>query len=281
MTGEVDSDDGTGRPGVLGPAIGPGILEGVRVLDLTRVVAGPSCTRVLADLGAEVIKIEPPEGDLLRTGWPRRGGLSVLFAGQNVGKRFLSVDLTRPEGVELVLDLAERCDVVVENFRPGVAARLGVGYEQVRPRRPGRRLLLDLRLRPGRPGRQPPGLRPRRARRGRPARPQGQGDRTARPPPSRSPTPTSRSAWPAPRRCSPRCSGASGAAGGAWIDASMCEAMLATNEWTEVEVNGGPDYERSPVPPRSGRGRAARRRRTAPGSPSRAAPRPCCPTASG
>src|SRR5204863_56550 len=82
-------------------------------------------TRVLADLGAEVIKIEPPEGDLLRTGWPRRGGLSVLFAGQNVGKRFLSVELTRPEGVALVLRLAERCGVGVENCRPGVAGRPG------------------------------------------------------------------------------------------------------------------------------------------------------------
>ncbi|MCA9826773.1 MAG: CoA transferase, partial [Dehalococcoidia bacterium] len=96
--------------------IGPGILDGLRVVDFTRVVAGPCLTRALADLGADVIKVEPPEGDLLRTGWPRRGGISLLFAGQNVGKRFTSLDLTKPEAVELALQLAERCDVVVENF---------------------------------------------------------------------------------------------------------------------------------------------------------------------
>jgi CoA:oxalate CoA-transferase len=108
------------------------LLAGLRVLDLTRVVAGPSCTRTLADLGAEVIKIEPPEGDLLRRGVPKVDGIALAYAQQNLGKRHLSIDLSRPEGVELALALAARSDILVENYRPGVAARLGLSYEAVR-----------------------------------------------------------------------------------------------------------------------------------------------------
>jgi crotonobetainyl-CoA:carnitine CoA-transferase CaiB-like acyl-CoA transferase len=107
------------------------MLEGIRILDLTRVVAGPSCTRTLADLGADVLKIEPPEGDLMRQGVPRAGGVSVGFAQQNAGKRLLSIDLSLPEGRALVQNLATDVDVLVENYRPGVAARLGLGYESV------------------------------------------------------------------------------------------------------------------------------------------------------
>lgn len=112
------------------------MLDGIRVLDLTRVVAGPTCTRALADLGAYVIKVEPPDGDLLRRAVPRVGGVAVAFTQQNAGKHFVSIDLQRSGGVDLVLRLAAQCDVVVENFRGGVATRLGVGYEAVRALRP-------------------------------------------------------------------------------------------------------------------------------------------------
>jgi crotonobetainyl-CoA:carnitine CoA-transferase CaiB-like acyl-CoA transferase len=107
-------------------------LSGVRVLDLSRVLSGPSCAKALADLGADVIKIEPPEGDLTRTAQPRRGGIPVYFAQQNCGKRCISVDLATPRGQDVVLRLMEASDVVVENFRPGVLDRLGLGYDQAR-----------------------------------------------------------------------------------------------------------------------------------------------------
>ncbi|NOX51902.1 MAG: CoA transferase, partial [Gammaproteobacteria bacterium] len=107
-------------------------LEGFKILDLTRVIAGPACTRTLADFGAEVWKIEPPDGDLTRRGVPKRNGVALSFAQQNVGKTHLSIDLTKPQGQEIVLRLAALADVVVENYRPGVATRLGIGYEQVR-----------------------------------------------------------------------------------------------------------------------------------------------------
>ena len=114
----------------------PRPLSGLRVLDLTRVLSGPHCTKQLADLGADVIKLEPPEGDMTRTAQPRRGGISVLFSQFNTGKRAVSMDLSRPEGRALALDLAAACDIVVENFRPGVAARIGLGSDAVRARNP-------------------------------------------------------------------------------------------------------------------------------------------------
>ena len=112
------------------------ILSGITVLDLTRVVSGPSCTRTLADLGADVIKIEPPEGDLLRRGVPKAGRVALGFAQQNAGKRHLSIDLRKPAGRDLVAKIALKADVLVENYRPGVAARLGLGYEDVRAANP-------------------------------------------------------------------------------------------------------------------------------------------------
>jgi CoA:oxalate CoA-transferase len=116
------------------PATGP--LVGVRVLDLTRVLSGPHCTKMLCDMGAEVIKVEPPGGDLTRFANPRVNGLSSYFIQQNTGKRNISLDLTRPEATELLLTLAEQCDVLVENFRPGVMERMGLGYETVAARVP-------------------------------------------------------------------------------------------------------------------------------------------------
>ena len=103
-------------------------LEGVRVLDFTRVLSGPHATRMMADLGADVVKVEPPAGDLTRFSNPRVGSLATYFIQQNVGKRNISLDLSREEAVGLLRRLAERCDVLVENFRPGVMERMGLGY---------------------------------------------------------------------------------------------------------------------------------------------------------
>jgi CoA:oxalate CoA-transferase len=103
-------------------------LSGIRVLDFSSMVAGPKCTRLLADVGAEVIKIEPPEGDHMRTRPPLRDGHSTYFGQLNCGKRSLVLDLKRREAVALVHDLVSCADVVVENFRPGVMKRLGLDY---------------------------------------------------------------------------------------------------------------------------------------------------------
>src|SRR4051812_28206758 len=111
-------------------------LAGVRVLDLSRVLSGPSCGKALADLGADVIKVEPPEGDLTRTARPRVGGVPVYFAQQNCGKRCISVDLHTDAGRDIVSELTTAVDVVLENFRPGVLDRLGIGYAAVRARNP-------------------------------------------------------------------------------------------------------------------------------------------------
>lgn len=105
------------------------MLEGLRVLDLTRVIAGPAATRTLADLGAQVLKVEPPDGDLMRRGVPKIGGVAVGYTQQNAGKKHLSIDLSQEAGQQLVRDLGTHCDVLVENYRPGVAARLGIGYD--------------------------------------------------------------------------------------------------------------------------------------------------------
>lgn len=103
-------------------------LEGLKVLDFSRVLAGPFAGRMLADLGADVVKVEPPEGDVTRL-WGRRiGGIAGYFNQQNVGKRDLCLDLSQDGAAALVVDLARQADVVIENFRPGVMDRLGVGW---------------------------------------------------------------------------------------------------------------------------------------------------------
>src|ERR1051325_8899616 len=91
-------------------------LDGIRVLDLSRVLAGPHCSRLLHDLGADVIKVEPPEGDLTRFATMRKNSLSAYYVQQNVGKRNLSLDLSKPEGVEIVRKIVPHCDVLLANF---------------------------------------------------------------------------------------------------------------------------------------------------------------------
>ncbi len=104
-------------------------LEGISVIDFTRVLAGPTCTRILAELGASVIKIEPPSGDLARAGSPTAGGIAGYFLQLNGGKRNLCIDLNWPEAREIVFDLCVKADVVVENFRPGTMASFGLHYD--------------------------------------------------------------------------------------------------------------------------------------------------------
>lgn len=111
-------------------------LDGVRVLDFTRVLAGPHATRMLCDLGAEVIKVEPPVGDLTRFGQPRLNSLATYFIQQNVGKLNVSLNFDDERAVDIARQLADVSDVVIENFRPGVMKRLGLGYDDLAARNP-------------------------------------------------------------------------------------------------------------------------------------------------
>jgi crotonobetainyl-CoA:carnitine CoA-transferase CaiB-like acyl-CoA transferase len=114
-------------------------LHGVRVADLSRVLAGPYCTMVLADLGADVVKVERPQGgDETRTwGPPFAAGEAAYFLSVNRGKRSCALDLASERGRAIALELCARADIVIENFKLGGAERLGVGYERVRERNPG------------------------------------------------------------------------------------------------------------------------------------------------
>lgn len=117
-----------------------GPLEGLRVVEATTTWAGPMCGCLLADFGADVVKVEHPSGEMARRAPPflpdTDPPVGFMHATVNRNKRSLSLDLKRPEGRDLFLRLAERCDVVIENFRPGTLARWGVGYEDVRAVRP-------------------------------------------------------------------------------------------------------------------------------------------------
>jgi crotonobetainyl-CoA:carnitine CoA-transferase CaiB-like acyl-CoA transferase len=116
-----------------------GAMAGLRVIDLSRVLAGPLCTQMLADHGAQVVKVEPPAGDETRTLGPpfADSGDAAYFTALNRGKRAIALDLSRPEGREVLLQLLDGADVLVENFIPGTMARWGLDYETVlRPRFP-------------------------------------------------------------------------------------------------------------------------------------------------
>ena len=129
-------------------------LAGITVVDFTSMIAGPYCTRLLADCGAEVLKIEAPDGDYMRSRAPLRDGHSTYFGHLNCGKKSLAIDLKRDEGRDIARRLVAASDIVVENFRPGVMRRLGLDYASAGGRA-SRDLdvLLDLRLRPDRPTR--------------------------------------------------------------------------------------------------------------------------------
>ena len=111
-------------------------LTGIRVVDFSRVLAGPHCAQNLLDLGAEVIKIEPPSGDMARRAYPRIGEISGYYAQQNAGKRNISIDLNVEGAREIALRLCDEADIIVENFRPGTLAGFGLGYDDVAARNP-------------------------------------------------------------------------------------------------------------------------------------------------
>ncbi len=111
----------------------PGPLHGYRILDLSAVISGPYGTMVLADQGADVIKVEPlGTGDFTRSAGNKQGGMSASFLNNNRNKRSIALDLRHPDGVAVVKRLAATCDVLVQNFRPGVVDRLGVGEAAIR-----------------------------------------------------------------------------------------------------------------------------------------------------
>jgi len=119
-----------------GLAKSPGALAGLKVIDLTRVLGGPYCTMILSDHGAEVIKLEPPQGDEVREwGPPFHDGDASYFIGVNRNKRSVGLDLAKPQGKEVLLRLLEGADVLVENFKPGSMEKWGLGYEEILSRR--------------------------------------------------------------------------------------------------------------------------------------------------
>jgi CoA:oxalate CoA-transferase len=109
----------------------PRPLTGVRVLDFSTTIAGPHCSRLMADMGADVIKIEAPEGELMRSRPVQRAGAGTMFGQLNAGKRSIVLDLKRPEAIAAVKKLVKTVDILVENYRPGVMKRLGLDYEEL------------------------------------------------------------------------------------------------------------------------------------------------------
>ena len=112
-------------------------LQGIKVVDLTRALSGPFCSMVLADLGADIVKVEPfPGGDMSRTWGPFDRGVSTYFLSCNRNKRSLCVDFRSPKGLEVVLGLIDGADIVLENFKPGTVDKMGLDYETLRKRNP-------------------------------------------------------------------------------------------------------------------------------------------------
>ncbi|TXL64588.1 CaiB/BaiF CoA transferase family protein [Zeimonas arvi] len=112
-------------------------LSGLKVLDLSRALAGPFCGMILADLGADVIKVEPPDGEMVRTWGPFQDGISVYYLSIHRNKRSVALDFRDPRGLELLREMAAGVDILVENFKPGVMEAMGMAYETLRERNPG------------------------------------------------------------------------------------------------------------------------------------------------
>ena len=130
--------DGSNIPAATGKGLArsAGALAGLKVVDLTRVLGGPYCTMILSDHGAQVIKVEPPQGDEVRDwGPPFHEGDASYFIGVNRNKRAMSVDLRKPEGQQIILKLLEDADILIENFKPGDMERWGLGYHEVLSKR--------------------------------------------------------------------------------------------------------------------------------------------------
>ena len=138
----------------------PGPLHGFRIVDLTSNVSGPLATMILGDQGADVIKVEAPDGDSTRSGANRRGGFAASFLNNNRNKRSVVLNLKQPAALDALKRLAATADVFVQNYRPGVAERIGVGEDGDSRRRATHRLRLDQRLRREGTLRAGPGLRP-------------------------------------------------------------------------------------------------------------------------
>jgi CoA:oxalate CoA-transferase len=109
----------------------PRPLHGLRVLDFSTTIAGPHCSRLLADMGADVVKVESPEGDLMRSRPVQRDGAGTMFGQLNAGKRSIVLDLKQPESIAAIKKLVAKVDVVLENYRPGVMKRLGIDYPEL------------------------------------------------------------------------------------------------------------------------------------------------------
>src|SRR5262249_33093319 len=109
----------------------PRPLTGVRVLDFSTTIAGPHCARLMADMGADVIKVESPEGDLMRSRPVQRDGAGTMFGQLNAGKRSIVLDLKKPSAIAAVKKLVKDVDIVLENYRPGVMKRLGLDYPEL------------------------------------------------------------------------------------------------------------------------------------------------------
>ena len=105
-------------------------LQGVRVLDMTGALAGPFCTAILSDLGAEVIRVEPPSGDMLRRRGRNDGGPSIPYEMVHRNKSCVAIDISTPQGQDAVVAIAQTCDALVQNFRPGVMERYGIGPDR-------------------------------------------------------------------------------------------------------------------------------------------------------